>query len=659
MAQDARGRPEQIPAEAWLSDKCGLWSLGPKNDAGELDGDVHYWDSDGTLVSIAHKKNGVAHGPARRFHDNGEVAQTCEYVEGKLHGTRTFFPNSPASARQMSLGDNVRRAEYYYDDQGRLTGACYFDGDSEAVERDGRVLLRPPGVPDDAIAGEGGTWASGTWDDDNRKQGEFRFFGKDGRLEGKETYEDGVLHGRTCYLSDAGQTLRESQYWRGLLDGPDETFYQEGGRRGSYVYEAGRLRRAEQFYRDGTLARRAELQDGSFEDYARNGELLGVRRRPELPRAAALLDPPEDLLDALEGAEPERLDAASLSPRQVADVVSLAFGGDINRDAELARAARRVVRGHPDPGLQAMLRQTGLDTAPRIHTLSRVRRLLAGVAGCAAVDVPHLEQSLACQGGPAERSALETPTALAVSLLEKRCRGRDRLRLSHLGLRVLPSAIRYLPLLRALDASGNEIDLVPPEICELLLLAELRLSANRIDTLPPELARLGELSRLMLGDNALAAVPEVVCSLPELRTLELGHNRITRLPERFGALRRLDTLWLNDNPLQTLPDRFGELSSLTFLHLGGAAWTRPPDVVFELSALKTLWLSSPSLEHLPHDIGRLKNLERLSLWFSGLGEVPGALFEMTHLRELRIRHNPLPEQTIQLLKEALPDCTIL
>jgi hypothetical protein len=61
---------------------------------------------------------------------------------------------------------------------------------------------------------------------------------------------------------------------------------------------------------------------------------------------------------------------------------------------------------------------------------------------------------------------------------------------------------------------------------------------------------------------------------------------------------------------------------------------------------------------LPPDVARLTNLRELMVWYSGLTEVPDALFEMTHLRELRIRDNPLPEGTIEALREALPDCTI-
>ena len=42
----------------------------------------------------------------------------------------------------------------------------------------------------------------------------------------------------------------------------------------------------------------------------------------------------------------------------------------------------------------------------------------------------------------------------------------------------------------------------------------------------------------------------------------------------------------------------------------------------------------------------------------GLTDLPAELFEMTQLRELRVRENPLPSNTIDALKEALPDCRI-
>jgi hypothetical protein len=83
-----------------------------------------------------------------------------------------------------------------------------------------------------------------------------------------------------------------------------------------------------------------------------------------------------------------------------------------------------------------------------------------------------------------------------------------------------------------------------------------------------------------------------------------------------------------------------------------------PRCLFELEDLRELWVASPRFRHLSPEIERIKGLRRLIFWYSRVEEVPEALFSMTRLEEIRIGHNPLPEGTIERLKEALPGCKI-
>lgn len=653
---ETESRPPGVPTEAWFSAKAGLWQLGPKDDEGELHGEVSYWDDTGTLVSIARKKHGVAHGTARRFHENGDVSQICEYRDGKMCGTRTFFPNSPESARSMSVGENVRRIELDYDEQGMMTAERFFDAEGKPVERDGSPRVRPAGVPAHAIARKGGKWTTGTWDEEGRRHGELHFYDADGALEAVETFEADLLHGRCCYFGDAGQTTFEAEYRKGLREGLTRTFYDDETLRGSYTYEADVLVRAEQYHRDGSLARRLDTKTRVLEEASGEQcviplpQVLEPRAQPPLARRIEEL-PSDAAISALREAD--------LTPHDLAELLALAFGGDWQRDDDAARAARRLVREHDDAQLQNALRETGLDTAPRLQTPQRVRRLLEALRDCAAVDLVAAKQAFARGGGPAELVALDAPTTLAISVLERRMPHPERLVLSGMGLRSLPTAVRHLRELCTIEARSNRLESVPAELHELLFLRKLGLSSNSIRDLPSELAKLRGLEALMLSDNELDAVPETVWSLDELQTLDLSHNRLRSLPDRLASVPRLDTLWLNDNPLESLPPSMASLSSLTFLHLGNLPWDRPPDVIFELPKLETLWLASSALTCLPEAIGRLKTLEALMVWHSRLETLPAALFEMTHLKELRIRHNPLPPHTLQALKEALPDCSIL
>ena len=65
-----------------------------------------------------------------------------------------------------------------------------------------------------------------------------------------------------------------------------------------------------------------------------------------------------------------------------------------------------------------------------------------------------------------------------------------------------------------------------------------------------------------------------------------------------------------------------------------------------------------ALRRLPPAICTLPRLRRLSLWHGALTELPPELYACTGLVELRIRGNPLPDGTLERLREALPGCTI-
>ena len=68
-----------------------------------------------------------------------------------------------------------------------------------------------------------------------------------------------------------------------------------------------------------------------------------------------------------------------------------------------------------------------------------------------------------------------------------------------------------------------------------------------------------------------------------------------------------------------IPPELGGLSSLTQLHLSGAALTGPiPSELGNLANLRTLWLSSNSLSGpIPSELGNLANLRRLELSHNG------------------------------------------
>ncbi|PRQ03731.1 E3 ubiquitin-protein ligase SlrP [Enhygromyxa salina] len=686
-------RPAGVPPEAWWSADDNEWVLGPKDADGEFHGEVRYWRPDGTLCEVAQHRHGRCHGPFERFHETGERSRTGNFEDGKLHGQHTYFHASGPTTEKMhgpSLDRAVARAEFDCV-HGVIVTYRYYGADGAALGGDGRPLPdRPAGVPAHAIYRcNRGDWVVGTWEMDGHRDARLEVFESDGRRSMIESLRAGRLHG------------------------PTTRFYPGGGKWAVLEYEEGELHGVcEHYRRDGSLARRAHFEAGAWAGTLTDFDAKGRVLEERTIIAPASAPTPATSLAAASG-EPDDSEVSEPSaPARLARLIASGWGGDETRDADLARAARRTIREHEDPALAealaargamhraaslglfaegfvaktcstpgtaafwlralgensgarrhdalhpGLLAATGLDTAPRLLTATRVRRVLTEMGAVATVDVEVLTDALGQGGGAGAAAMLTRDDARGVDALRARVVD-ARLNLLGQGLVVLPRAVQHLPWLDTIAARRNAIETVPPEIGHVFLLRELDLQGNRLTTLPAELGRLGELRSLSLAENHLRALPEVVPELTELVSLSVGNNEIAALPERFGQLGRLRQLGLEGNALTNLPDSFAQLTSLSFLHLGGLPWSTPPAVIYELSSLRVLWIGSPSLTHVPSAIARLTQLECLSLWSSALTELPEALFQMTTLRELRVRrNNPLPEATIDRLKEALPDCKI-
>jgi len=131
-------RPEGVPEGAfWLPDEWE-WELSKTDDEGRKHGDVKWWRPDGTLVCESTYVHGLAQGPGRRFHESGEVSQTYEFVDDKLHGERTFYATDKFTT-EHPLGDGVAKAVYVYD-MGTTTSVKYYNGDGDEVDRWGRPV---------------------------------------------------------------------------------------------------------------------------------------------------------------------------------------------------------------------------------------------------------------------------------------------------------------------------------------------------------------------------------------------------------------------------------------------------------------------------------------------------------------------------------------
>ncbi|EAY31148.1 leucine-rich repeat domain-containing protein [Microscilla marina] len=182
-----------------------------------------------------------------------------------------------------------------------------------------------------------------------------------------------------------------------------------------------------------------------------------------------------------------------------------------------------------------------------------------------------------------------------------------------LGVRPVPLTAAHLVIFNqpALRRFGHQV-VLPPEIVRLQKLQSLTLYNTDIQALPSEIGQLTQLNELKLNFNALQQIPSEISDLAQLQILWLHHNQLVQLPKSIGKLQALQELDLSANQLQTLPEEVGQLHQLKELSLEGNQLTRLPS----------------SIGHLPH------------------------------LHQLYLSRNPLPLDTIEQLRKALPGCEV-
>lgn len=645
-AAGAPARPGAVPADAWWSPSDNEWVLGEKDGAGRLVGAVRYWRPDGTLVNECEYALGKPHGRSLRYHETGEISQRCRFEGGALHGLREWFMTDGATTekpRAAGLSVKIWRGELDYV-HGTVVAFRYYDREGREVGMDGEPLpLRPEGVPPDAQRSPKSTdWFACSFDESGAIVGLLRRWTDRGVLFAEEDHRGGAVT-VTVYRRD------------------------DGSRRARYTLAAKRLAgEALAWRRDGALSVRASYGEGrsTVEHLGPGGEVVrraeyGPPPAPPAPSAAPSAAPGEEeqlVFEAIAEGDASAVEVAgSLTPAGMGRAIARGWGGDGDRDANVARLMRRLVRKLAPPSLAEAIARLGLDRSPRWQTPLRVDGDTRVLAADRAVDGGALREALSAEGGPGAMLALAEP-GRAHGYLAARC-SEDTLKLAHLGLTELPAAIGRFHDMPRLHAEGNRLATLPDEVGDMFRLAWLNLADNRIRSLPRALAWLPELRTLYLTDNELTEIPATVLELADLHTLSIGDNELTEVPEAIGDLSGLADLSLYGNRLRDLPRSLARLP-LTFLHLGDHEWAEPPSVLGEIHTLETLWIASPSLERLPVEIVKLPRLKALMLWHSNVAEVPPELFEATHLRELRISGNPLPDGTIEKLKEALPGCAI-
>jgi Leucine-rich repeat (LRR) protein len=119
--------------------------------------------------------------------------------------------------------------------------------------------------------------------------------------------------------------------------------------------------------------------------------------------------------------------------------------------------------------------------------------------------------------------------------------------------------------------------------------------------------------------------------------LILSNNQITSLPSEMGKMTKLQVLRLDNNQLEG--SLIAEIRKMSLVLLDA---------------------SNNRLTGVPAEIGQLNQLETLNFDGNNITEFPNEIANISgNLKELNVHGNPLTSETIQKLKDSLPNTNII
>lgn len=153
---------------------------------------------------VTHYREGIRHGPYRKYHANRALAEEKNFDSGKLHGkSRTWRPDGqPIETADYNAGKIGRRREWSADGE-PLSDVEYHAG---------------------VLHGKCKYWISGqlTFDStyaNGEPHGESRTWHTNGQRHAYSTYKNGKLHGRHRTWDTVGNKHHDRKYSAGQLRG--------------------------------------------------------------------------------------------------------------------------------------------------------------------------------------------------------------------------------------------------------------------------------------------------------------------------------------------------------------------------------------------------------------------------------------------------------
>ena len=117
---------------------------------------------------------------------------------------------------------------------------------------------------------------------------------------------------------------------------------------------------------------------------------------------------------------------------------------------------------------------------------------------------------------------------------------------------------------------------------------------------------------------------------------------------------------LQNKGLTSLSSEIGKLTKLTTFDVSHNSLTGAlPAEIGKFTKLEILDASDNNLTGIPAEIGRLTNLQAVDFSNNGITDYPMEIYNLTQLKTLDLTNNPISQERIDILKEKLPNTTIL
>jgi antitoxin component YwqK of YwqJK toxin-antitoxin module len=197
------------------------WHLGK-----HVDGEYLEYDEDGAIIGRRSYRDDVLDGPVLSYHPNGRLKSETLYVNGKAQGPdNQYFDNGAIEFSRINVdGRPDGWLTTYFIDGTVKEKKLFKDGVERSYEQwneQGKQTLQ---------------WQ---WDEQHRKQGDFKQWYADGQLKEHRKYKDDKLQGASTTWHENGEIASSSSYVGGAEDGPARVFREDGSLSFECQYQMG------------------------------------------------------------------------------------------------------------------------------------------------------------------------------------------------------------------------------------------------------------------------------------------------------------------------------------------------------------------------------------------------------------------------------------